>query len=86
MSASTIPRVSVSRALGALFAFELATPLQAVFVGVEMDGPADPFLSILKIVGEGSVPIVDPDEKLPVAHLVGDGALARLEPDVGDLG
>ncbi len=51
-----------------------------------MDGPADLFLSIFKIVREGAVPIVDPDKKLPLDQFMGYVGLARLELDVGHLG
>ena len=76
MSASTMPMISVKPRLGALLAFELAAPLQAVLVVVEVDRLVDPALGLREIVGQGAVPVVDPHEQIAVAHFVRDGALA----------
>ena len=64
MSANTMPMITRQPGLGALLVLELAAPFEAIFAVVEMDGPADLALSLLKVIGQGAVPVVDPNEQL----------------------
>ena len=53
---------------------------------VEVNRLADLVLCLLQVIGQGAVPVVDPDQQYAVVHLVRDGAFAGLLPDMGNLG
>ena len=71
--------------LGPLLILKLTCPLQAIMAAVKPDRLVNPRLDVSQILRQGAPAIIDPDGDLAFTPLAGNRALARRQPNMGDL-